>query len=227
MFCHAAVGLTNNCVIIASSITLHGAGTNFTLVHKHMFVKTIGWARKTINIHRGHYCIKNYNWHTLCEVYPLITGPLNKASNARLVYFLRCSAGQAVLSIILIEFVYNDINLILHYIYIYNNFMLTIGTVCLLLWLSRWRHAMEILSALLAICAGNSPVTDEFPAQRPVTWRFGVFFDLHLNERLSKQSWGRRSETPTLPLWRHRNGDFNKIQFQERRISRLSRFTYW
>ena len=28
---------------------------------------------------------------------------------------------------------------------------------------------METFSALLAICAGNSPVTGEFPAQRPVT----------------------------------------------------------
>ena len=28
---------------------------------------------------------------------------------------------------------------------------------------------MEAFSALLAICAGISPVTDEFPAQRPVT----------------------------------------------------------
>ena len=26
------------------------------------------------------------------------------------------------------------------------------------------------------LCAGNSPVTDEFPSQRPVTWRFYVFF---------------------------------------------------
>ena len=38
------------------------------------------------------------------------------------------------------------------------------------------------ISALLALCAGNSPVTGEFPAQRPVTWSFDVFFDLHLNE---------------------------------------------
>ena len=30
------------------------------------------------------------------------------------------------------------------------------------------RHQMETLSALLAICAGNSPVPGEFPAQRPV-----------------------------------------------------------
>ena len=36
---------------------------------------------------------------------------------------------------------------------------------------------METFSALLALCVGNSPVTDEFPSQRPVTGSFGVFFD--------------------------------------------------
>ena len=46
---------------------------------------------------------------------------------------------------------------------------------------SWWRHQMEPFSALLAICAGNSPVTGEFPAQRPVTRSFDVFFDLCLN----------------------------------------------
>ena len=30
--------------------------------------------------------------------------------------------------------------------------------------MSWWRHQMETFSALLAICAGNSPVTGEFPA---------------------------------------------------------------
>ena len=30
----------------------------------------------------------------------------------------------------------------------------------------------------------------EFPAQRPVTWSFDVFFDLRLNKRLSKRSLG-------------------------------------
>ena len=53
-----------------------------------------------------------------------------------------------------------------------------------------WRHQMETFSALLAICAGNSPVPGEFPAQMPVTQSFDVFFDLRLNRRLSKQSWG-------------------------------------
>ena len=52
---------------------------------------------------------------------------------------------------------------------------------------------------------GNSPVTGEFPAQRPMTRSFDIFFDLRLNKRLSKQSWGRWFETPSCPLWRHRN----------------------
>ena len=51
-----------------------------------------------------------------------------------------------------------------------------------------WRHQMETFSALLALCAGNSPVAGEFPAQRPVMRGFDVFFHLRLNEQLSKQS---------------------------------------
>ena len=47
---------------------------------------------------------------------------------------------------------------------------------------------METFSALLAFCMGNSPVTGECPSQRPVMRSFGVFFDLRLNKRLSKQS---------------------------------------
>ena len=64
---------------------------------------------------------------------------------------------------------------------------------------------METFSALLAICAGNSPVTGEFPAQRPVTRIFDVFFDLRLNKQLNKQPWGWWFETPSHPLWRHCN----------------------
>ena len=59
------------------------------------------------------------------------------------------------------------------------------------------------ISPLLAICAGNSPVNGEFPAQRPVTRSFDAFFDLHLNKWLSKQSWSWWLETPFRPLWRH------------------------
>ena len=70
---------------------------------------------------------------------------------------------------------------------------------------SWWRHQRETFSALLALCAGNSPVTGEFPAQRPVTRSFDIFFDLWLNKRLSKQSWGWLFETPSHPLWRYCN----------------------
>ena len=68
-----------------------------------------------------------------------------------------------------------------------------------------WRHQMETFSALLAICVGNSPVTGEFPAQRPVTRSYDVSFDLWLDKRLSKQSWGWWIETPSHPLWWHCN----------------------
>ena len=61
---------------------------------------------------------------------------------------------------------------------------------------------------LLAICAGNSPVPSDFPTQRPVTRRYD--FDLRPNKRLSKQSWGWWFETPSRPLWRHRNEAITK-----------------
>ena len=44
-------------------------------------------------------------------------------------------------------------------------------------------------------------VTGEFPSQRPVT----QIFDLSLNQRLSKQSWGWWFEMPSRSLWRHCN----------------------
>ena len=78
------------------------------------------------------------------------------------------------------------------------------------MWLSNkvawWRHRMETFSTLLAFCAGNSPVTGEFSAQRPVMRSFDVFFDLSLNQLLSQQ-WRRRwFEMPSLSLWCHCNG---------------------
>ena len=41
----------------------------------------------------------------------------------------------------------------------------------------KWKY----FPVLLAFCAGNSPVTGEFPSQRPVTQSYDVFFDLRLN----------------------------------------------
>ena len=66
-----------------------------------------------------------------------------------------------------------------------------------------WRHQMETLSALLALCAENPPVIDEFPHKRPVTWSFDVFFDQGLNIQLSKQSRSRGFATPLHSLQHH------------------------
>ena len=74
------------------------------------------------------------------------------------------------------------------------------------------RNQMKTHSKLLAICARNSTVTGEFPVQRPVTWSFDVFFELRLNKRLSKQSWGWWFETPSRPLWRHCNDTRNALE---------------
>ena len=64
---------------------------------------------------------------------------------------------------------------------------------------------METFSTLLALCEGNSPVTGEFPSQRPVTRSFDVFFGLRLNKCLSKPSRRWWFETPSCSLWRHSN----------------------
>ena len=52
------------------------------------------------------------------------------------------------------------------------NTMAADGLMTLGIW---WRHQMETFSALLAICAGNSPVAGEFPAQSLVARSFDVF----------------------------------------------------
>ena len=71
------------------------------------------------------------------------------------------------------------------------------------LFVAWWRHQVATFSALLALCAGNSPVTGEFPTHRPVTWSFDVFFDLRLNKRFSTQPWWFETASPS--LWRHCN----------------------
>ena len=72
---------------------------------------------------------------------------------------------------------------------------------------------METFSALLAFCAGNSPAIGEFPAQRPMTRSFDVFFDVRLNKRLSKQAWAWWFEKLSHPLWRHCNGFLGSQMF--------------
>ena len=51
----------------------------------------------------------------------------------------------------------------------------------------------------------TGPLCGEFPAKRPVARSFGVFFDLCVNKRLSKQSWCWWFETLSRSFWRHHN----------------------
>ena len=60
----------------------------------------------------------------------------------------------------------------------------------------------ENIIRVTGLCAGYSPVTDEFSPQRPVTWSFDDFFDLGLNKRQSKKTRRRWFETPSHTVWR-------------------------
>ena len=75
-----------------------------------------------------------------------------------------------------------------------------LATQCHIAW---WRHQMETFSALLALCAGNSPVTGAFPAQGPVTRSFDVsLICAWINSWVNNREWGWWFETPSRSLWR-------------------------
>ena len=71
----------------------------------------------------------------------------------------------------------------------------------------------------------------EFPTQRPVTRSFDVFFDLRLNNRLSKHSWGWWFETLSWSLWRHHNDNevllFHDVRFQPHSWNWCWRIRQW
>ena len=90
-------------------------------------------------------------------------------------------------------------------------------------WFETLSHQFWRPCNVLALCAGNSPVTGEFPVQMPVTRGFGVFFDLRMDKRLSKQSWGWWFETPSRSIWRHCNDTFfNSFIYQNQLITIFS-----
>ena len=64
----------------------------------------------------------------------------------------------------------------------------------------KWKHFPRYWPFVRRI--HRSPVNSPHKGQ----WRGALmFFYLRLNKRLSKQSWGWWFETPSRPLWRHRN----------------------
>ena len=84
---------------------------------------------------------------------------------------------------------------------------------------SWWRHLMETFSALLTLRAGNSPVTGEFPSQRPVTRSFDLFFDLRLNN-------GGVNNRGTCD-WRRHRAHYDVIGNLNALWSLLQREIYW
>ena len=81
---------------------------------------------------------------------------------------------------------------------------------------------METFSALLAICAGNSPATGEFPAQRPVTQSFDVFC-AWINGRVNNREAGdlRRYDVPFETHY-----DITVMTNELDRVTELSRYLY-
>ena len=47
---------------------------------------------------------------------------------------------------------------------------------------------METVSALVAVCEGDPPVTGGFPSQRAISAGFDIFFGVSLNKLLNKQT---------------------------------------
>ena len=78
---------------------------------------------------------------------------------------------------------------------------------------------METFSALLDICAENLAVFSEFPAQRPVTVSFHVFFDLRLNN-----DWINNGEAGDLR--RHR-AHYDVIVMECLRVFQADRIMPW
>ena len=88
---------------------------------------------------------------------------------------------------------------------------------------SKWRyHFWRRWQASLFTCQQGMP-------GRPSPSRHKLYlsFDLCLNKRLSKQSWGWWFETPLCVLWRHCN-DLQHLQFTKRKnVFCLLLFNYW
>ena len=84
---------------------------------------------------------------------------------------------------------------------------------------------METFSVLLTLCAGNSPVTGEFPSQSPLTRRFNVVFDQQLNKWLSERSKRWWFETPSRSLLHHCNAQTLILKVNDDKSTRIQTVT--
>ena len=73
---------------------------------------------------------------------------------------------------------------------------------CLISW---WRHQMENIFCITGHLCWEFPGPWWIPGTKASDSELWYFIDLRRNKLLSKQSWGWWFETPSRPLWRHRN----------------------
>ena len=122
-----------------------------------------------------------------CEGNPVVTGgfPSQRASTAGNRFHVMTSAWWLLLILLAVSALFSrniPVSVTEGLKYNVYKLMLSIFADCcdysyihrLVTW-AWWRHQMETFSALLYLCAGNSPVTSKFPSQRPVTRSFDVF----------------------------------------------------
>ena len=87
------------------------------------------------------------------------------------------------------------------------------------------------ISALLAICAGNSPVTCEFPAQRPVTRSFDVFFCAWINGWVKNREAGdlrcHRAHYDVTVMWLINLPILHINMYNKNLISRVVIWAHW
>ena len=178
---------------LAYSLLNYGSGCRFTA---------------TMLYHMGYHKQNDYYWFVLhlLQFIHILPFHLVRSQSNIILFSTLCNAIQGH-GLVWIQNVFTWFSLIC---YSYTSFA-SQRQKCIEPYKAWWRHQMETFSALLAICAGNSPVPGEFPAQRPVTRSVDVFFDLRPNKRLSKQSWGWWFETLSCPLWRHCNGNLGNL----------------
>ena len=80
---------------------------------------------------------------------------------------------------------------------------------------SWWRHQMETFFRVTGLLCGEFTGHRWIPRSKASDAElFYLFFDLRLNERLSKQSWVWWFETPSWSLWRHCNVYTYQIHFK-------------
>ena len=93
----------------------------------------------------------------------------------------------------------------------------------------RWLHDMEVISALLALCEENPPITDGFPHEVSVMWNF----DGSLNQRAIKvpHYWHSESEShqssSLLTLWIREPSKFHTTDTLNQRHQSSTLLTLW